>query len=93
MLIGYATEASTNVLHKEDFSFIIGAPRYNHTGAVFVMETDGRMDLQKRLLLVGKQVGSYFGSSIAVADLNRDGWVRGRANLKEVLNGFILIYR
>ncbi|KAL7977218.1 hypothetical protein Chor_009167 [Crotalus horridus] len=71
---GYATEASTNVLHKEEFSFIIGAPRYNHTGAVFVMASDGHRTLQKRLLLSGKQVGSYFGSSIAVADLNSDGW-------------------
>ncbi|XP_039189017.1 integrin alpha-3 [Crotalus tigris] len=72
--LGYATEASTNVLHKEEFSFIIGAPRYNHTGAVFVMASDGHRTLQKRLLLSGKQVGSYFGSSIAVADLNSDGW-------------------
>ncbi|ETE73219.1 Integrin alpha-3, partial [Ophiophagus hannah] len=71
---GYVTEASTNVLHKEEFSFIIGAPRYNHTGAVFVMANVGRKVLQKRLLLLGKQVGSYFGSSIAVADLNSDGW-------------------
>ncbi|KAM6449804.1 integrin alpha-3 isoform 1-T1 [Liasis olivaceus] len=72
--IGYTVEASTGILHKEEFSFIIGAPRYNHTGAVFVMATDGRMTLQKRLMLTGGQVGSYFGSSIAVADLNSDGW-------------------
>uniref|UniRef100_A0A8C6VGB6 Integrin subunit alpha 3 n=1 Tax=Naja naja TaxID=35670 RepID=A0A8C6VGB6_NAJNA len=72
--LGYTIEASTNVLHKEEFSFIIGAPRYNHTGAVFVMASVGRKVLQKRLLLLGKQVGSYFGSSIAVADLNSDGW-------------------
>ncbi|KAG8140133.1 hypothetical protein E2320_002864 [Naja naja] len=71
--LGYTIEASTNVLHKEEFSFIIGAPRYNHTGAVFVMASVGRKVLQKRLLLLGKQVGSYFGSSIAVADLNSDG--------------------
>ncbi|XP_062813684.1 integrin alpha-3 isoform X1 [Anolis carolinensis] len=72
--IGYTTEASTAVLHKHSNTFIAGAPRYNHTGAVFLMLNDSGTTLEEKLVLLGEQVGSYFGSSIALADLNNDGW-------------------
>ncbi|XP_048373643.1 integrin alpha-3 isoform X2 [Sphaerodactylus townsendi] len=72
--IGYTIEAGTNVLRNADVTFITGAPRYNHTGAVFLMVYDASRILEKKLMLSGEQVGSYFGSSIALADLNNDGW-------------------
>ncbi|XP_061444958.1 integrin alpha-3 isoform X2 [Rhineura floridana] len=72
--MGYTTEASHDVLRKQETTLITGAPRYNHTGAVFLVGTDSTMTLQKKLMILGEQVGSYFGSSIAVADLNNDGW-------------------
>ncbi|XP_042331244.1 integrin alpha-3 isoform X2 [Sceloporus undulatus] len=72
--MGYTIEASTAVLRWENNTFITGAPRYNHTGAVFLMAAENDSTLQEKLMLFGEQVGSYFGSSIALADLNNDGW-------------------
>ncbi|KAH0626752.1 hypothetical protein JD844_001911 [Phrynosoma platyrhinos] len=72
--MGYTTEASTDVLLRQNYTFITGAPRYNHTGAVFLMAANNDSTLQEELMLFGEQVGSYFGSSIALADLNNDGW-------------------
>nr|XP_056720598.1 integrin alpha-3 [Euleptes europaea] len=72
--IGYTIEAGANVLRNANITFITGAPRYNHTGAVFLMVFDASRTLEKKLMLSGEQVGSYFGSSIALADLNNDGW-------------------
>ncbi|XP_054849097.1 integrin alpha-3 [Eublepharis macularius] len=72
--IGYTIEAGANVLRNVNITFITGAPRYNHTGAIFLMVYDESRILQKKLMITGDQVGSYFGSSIALADLNNDGW-------------------
>ncbi|XP_077172043.1 integrin alpha-3 isoform X2 [Paroedura picta] len=72
--IGYTIEAGANVLRNADVTFVTGAPRYNHTGAIFLMVYDARRTLEKKLMIPGEQVGSYFGSSIALADLNNDGW-------------------
>ncbi|XP_053121294.1 integrin alpha-3 isoform X2 [Hemicordylus capensis] len=71
--LGYTIEAGASVLHSQIITFISGAPRYNHTGAVFLMATASKI-LQANLMLYGEQVGSYFGSAIALADLNSDGW-------------------
>ncbi|KAJ7313701.1 hypothetical protein JRQ81_005325 [Phrynocephalus forsythii] len=72
--LGYTIEASTAVLHRQNTTFITGAPRFNHTGAVFLMSKGSSTMLEKDQILFGEQVGSYFGSSIALADLNNDGW-------------------
>ncbi|XP_015269163.1 PREDICTED: integrin alpha-3 [Gekko japonicus] len=72
--IGYTIEAGANVLRSANITFITGAPRYNHTGAVFLMVYDASLTLRKKLMISGEQVGSYFGGSIALADLNNDGW-------------------
>nr|XP_020649679.1 integrin alpha-3 isoform X1 [Pogona vitticeps] len=71
--LGYTIEASTAVLHRQITTFVTGAPRFNHTGAVFLM-VNGSETLQKNQMLFGEQVGSYFGSSVALVDLNNDGW-------------------
>ncbi|XP_033025506.1 integrin alpha-3 [Lacerta agilis] len=72
--LGYTVEASTDVLRKHETTLVSGAPRFNHTGAVFLMAADSSTTLQRKLIIFGEQVGSYFGSSIALADLNNDGW-------------------
>lgn len=55
-----------------------GAPRYNSKGSVMLMKIittrDGTRELkQLNLTLQGDQVGSYFGNSIAIIDINNDG--------------------
>lgn len=55
-----------------------GAPRYNSKGSVVLMKVittkDGSKELKDlNVTLEGEQVGSYFGNSIAIIDINNDG--------------------
>ncbi|EMP33750.1 Integrin alpha-3 [Chelonia mydas] len=71
--IGYTVQAASAVLHRSQVTLVTGAPRHQHAGAVYLL-TDTRNTLEKSLVLPGEQVGSYFGSAIALADLDNDGW-------------------
>ncbi|XP_014814405.1 PREDICTED: integrin alpha-3 [Calidris pugnax] len=72
--IGYTAEVGSGVLHQTAVTVVTGAPRYQHMGAVFLLSHSPQQTLQRSLLLPGHQVGSYFGSAVALADLNSDGW-------------------
>uniref|UniRef100_A0A8C6ZM37 Integrin subunit alpha 3 n=1 Tax=Nothoprocta perdicaria TaxID=30464 RepID=A0A8C6ZM37_NOTPE len=67
-------EGHGGVLQQDAVTVVSGAPRYQHTGAVYLLGRSPQHTLQRRLLLRGHQVGSYFGSALALADLNNDGW-------------------
>ncbi|XP_076602974.1 integrin alpha-4 [Chaetodon auriga] len=49
-----------------------GAPQYNQKGKVFIFTVDNKM-LRVVSEVSGKELGSYFGSSVCVVDLNADG--------------------
>ncbi|XP_068775487.1 integrin alpha-3 isoform X2 [Struthio camelus] len=72
--IGYTVEMGSAVLQQDAVTVVSGAPRYQHTGAVYLLSRSPQHTLEKSLLLRGHQVGSYFGSAVALADLNNDGW-------------------
>ncbi|GCC44479.1 hypothetical protein chiPu_0028378, partial [Chiloscyllium punctatum] len=48
--------------------YVTGAPRYQHKGQVLVFESRILRDN-----IVGKQIGSYFGSEVCPVDLDKDG--------------------
>lgn len=51
-----------------------GAPRAESKGSVMLgKKTDKGIEMV--LIIPGEQVGSYFGSSLAVTDLNNDEYV------------------
>ncbi|XP_017308211.1 integrin alpha-3 [Ictalurus punctatus] len=77
--IGYSVGKDNGILSKDDDTVVAGAPRYNSKGAVMLMKVitidDGTRELKElNLKLEGEQVGSYFGNSIAIVDINNDGW-------------------
>ncbi|XP_054989651.1 integrin alpha-3 isoform X2 [Sorex araneus] len=72
--IGYSTQVGSAVLHPTDITIVTGAPRHHHVGAVLLLSQEAGGDLQRRQILEGTQVGAYFGSALALADLNNDGW-------------------
>ncbi|XP_075417759.1 integrin alpha-3 [Tenrec ecaudatus] len=72
--IGYTVQVGSAVLHPTDITIVAGAPRHQHMGAVFLLSQEAGGDLQRKQVLKGTQVGAYFGSAIALADLNNDGW-------------------
>ncbi|KAM8861054.1 integrin alpha-11 [Synchiropus picturatus] len=53
--------------------YVSGAPRFNHTGKViiFSLKNDGSLAILHTLL--GKQIGSYFGSEVLSMDVDEDG--------------------
>lgn len=65
------------ILSKDEDTVVAGAPRYNSIGSVMLMKViptgGGNKELEKLTLLEGDQVGSYFGNSIAIIDINNDG--------------------
>lgn len=70
---GYTAEVGSGVLQEDAVTVVAGAPRYQHTGAVYLLSTSPQNTLEKSSVLRGHQVGSYFGSAVALADLNNDG--------------------
>lgn len=74
LYIGYTMQVGSAILHPRDITIVTGAPRHRHMGAVFLLSQEGGGDLRRRQVLEGTQVGAYFGSAIALADLNNDGW-------------------
>uniref|UniRef100_A0A8C8BHC6 Uncharacterized protein n=1 Tax=Otus sunia TaxID=257818 RepID=A0A8C8BHC6_9STRI len=73
LVAGYTAEVGSAVLQQDAVTVVTGAPRYKHTGAVYLLSRSPQQTLQRSLLLPGHQVGSYFGSAVALADLNNDG--------------------
>nr|XP_020026980.1 integrin alpha-3 isoform X2 [Castor canadensis]XP_020026981.1 integrin alpha-3 isoform X2 [Castor canadensis] len=74
LYIGYTVQVGSAILHPTDITIVTGAPRHRHMGAVLLLSQEAGGDLRRRQVLEGTQVGAYFGSAIALADLNNDGW-------------------
>ncbi|XP_048051119.1 LOW QUALITY PROTEIN: integrin alpha-3 [Megalobrama amblycephala] len=75
--IGYSVAVDQGVLSKDRDTMVTGAPRDEAKGSVMMAEFFNSHDSEKvtiKVTIMGKQVGSYFGNSIAVVDLNNDGW-------------------
>uniref|UniRef100_A0A8C9R1I2 Integrin, alpha 3b n=1 Tax=Scleropages formosus TaxID=113540 RepID=A0A8C9R1I2_SCLFO len=71
--IGYSVLEEKKVLDKNAYTVVTGAPRYDFKGCV-ILAVKGDTSLQPTVYLYGEQVGSYFGNSIAITDLNNDDW-------------------
>ncbi|XP_056280936.1 integrin alpha-4 isoform X2 [Pseudoliparis swirei] len=69
--LGYAVGAGA-FLSPGTVEVVGGAPQYNQKGKVFIFTIDSNM-LQVVSEVSGKQLGSYFGSSVCAVDLNADG--------------------
>lgn len=75
--IGYSIAVAQDVLSKDKDTVVTGAPRDEAKGSVTMAEVykagiDGEVKIKDTIM--GEQVGSYFGSSVAIVDLNNDGW-------------------
>ncbi|KAK7167892.1 hypothetical protein R3I94_002072 [Phoxinus phoxinus] len=73
--IGYSIAVDRDVLSKDKDTVVTGAPRDEARGSVMMAEFFDNVDNGKvKISIMGEQVGSYFGNSVAVVDLNNDGW-------------------
>uniref|UniRef100_A0A3B4ZUC7 Integrin subunit alpha 4 n=1 Tax=Stegastes partitus TaxID=144197 RepID=A0A3B4ZUC7_9TELE len=69
--LGYSVGAG-HFLSPLSVEVVGGAPQYNQKGKVFIFTVDDNM-LRVVSVVSGKELGSYFGSSVCVVDLNSDG--------------------
>lgn len=69
--LGYSVGAG-HFLSPGSAEVVGGAPQYNQKGKVFIFAVDNNM-LQVVSEVSGKELGSYFGSSVCAVDLNADG--------------------
>lgn len=71
--IGYSVVEEKNLLTRDNYTVVSGAPRDKAKGSV-LFGTKLFSSLTQDLVIHGEQVGSYFGNSLAVTDLNNDDW-------------------
>uniref|UniRef100_A0A6J0SV55 Integrin alpha-7 isoform X1 n=1 Tax=Pogona vitticeps TaxID=103695 RepID=A0A6J0SV55_9SAUR len=96
--LGFSLDSGVGIMRKDELSFVTGAPRANHTGAVVILQRDNINRLVPEFILPGEKLTSSFGYSLAVVDLNHDGWmdlVVGAPNLfdrKEGIGGAVYVY-
>lgn len=70
---GFSLDSGKGLTRAQELSFVAGAPRANHTGAVVLLRRDALNRLVPEALLPGEQLTSAFGYALALADLNSDG--------------------
>lgn len=68
---GYSVLEEKKVLSRDDYTVVTGSPRDKAKGSVTLGTKRDKM-INATLTIPGEQVGSYFGSSLAVTDLNND---------------------
>lgn len=71
---GFSIDSGKSLVRADELSFVAGAPRANHKGAVVILRKDSASRLVPEVMLSGERLTSGFGYSLAVADFNNDGW-------------------
>lgn len=71
--MGYSVLEEKKLLSRHEYTVVTGSPRDEAKGSV-TLGLKADTELQVVITIPGQQVGSYFGSSLAVTDLNNDDW-------------------
>lgn len=66
------------IMSLGELTFVAGAPRANHTGAVVLLKKDNVYRLVPQHIFWGEELASSFGYSVATTDLNSDGWAKAK---------------
>ncbi|XP_054472207.1 integrin alpha-7 [Anoplopoma fimbria] len=96
--LGFSVDSAMGIMSLGELTFVAGAPRANHTGAVVLLKKDNVYRLVPQHIFWGEELASSFGYSIATTDLNRDGWtdlIVGAPNFfdrKAEIGGAVYVY-
>ncbi|XP_040827655.1 integrin alpha-6 isoform X3 [Ochotona curzoniae] len=73
--LGFSLDSGKAIVSKDELTFVSGAPRANHSGAVVLLKRDMKSaHLLPEYIFDGEGLASSFGYDVAVVDLNKDGW-------------------
>ncbi|XP_068170388.1 integrin alpha-7 isoform X2 [Antennarius striatus] len=96
--LGFSVDSAMGIMSLGELTFVAGAPRANHTGAVVLLRKDNVHRLVPQHIFWGEELASSFGYSVATADLNSDGWtdlIVGAPNFfdrKAEIGGAVYVY-
>uniref|UniRef100_A0A665UAR5 Integrin subunit alpha 7 n=1 Tax=Echeneis naucrates TaxID=173247 RepID=A0A665UAR5_ECHNA len=97
-LLGFSVDSAMGIMSLGELTFVAGAPRANHTGAVLLLRKDNVYRLVPQHIFWGEELASSFGYSVATTDLNNDGWtdlIVGAPNFfdrKAEIGGAVYVY-
>ncbi|XP_047439338.1 integrin alpha-7 isoform X6 [Mugil cephalus] len=95
---GFSVDSAKGIMSLGELTFVAGAPRANHTGAVVLLKKDNVYRLVPQHIFWGEELASSFGYSVATTDLNSDGWtdlIVGAPNFfdrKAEIGGAVYVY-
>ncbi|CAN9511815.1 unnamed protein product [Ophioblennius macclurei] len=96
--LGFSVDSAMGIMSLGELTFVAGAPRANHTGAVLLLKKDNVYRLVPQHIFWGEELASSFGYSVATTDLNNDGWtdlIVGAPNFfdrKAEIGGAVYVY-
>uniref|UniRef100_A0A3B4UUS4 Integrin subunit alpha 7 n=1 Tax=Seriola dumerili TaxID=41447 RepID=A0A3B4UUS4_SERDU len=96
--LGFSVDSAMGIMSLRELTFVAGAPRANHTGAVLLLRKDNVYRLVPQHIFWGEELASSFGYSVATTDLNSDGWtdlIVGAPNFfdrKAEIGGAVYVY-
>ncbi|XP_061743158.1 integrin alpha-7 isoform X1 [Nerophis ophidion] len=96
--LGFSVDSAMGIMNLGELTFVAGAPRANHTGAVLLLRKDNVYRLVPEHIFWGEELASSFGYSVATTDLNNDGWtdlIVGAPNFfdrKAEIGGAVYVY-
>ncbi|CAJ1050448.1 integrin alpha-7 isoform X1 [Xyrichtys novacula] len=96
--LGFSVDSAMGIMSLGELTFVAGAPRANHTGAVVLLRKDNVYRLVPQHIFWGEELASSFGYSVATTDLNNDGWtdlIVGAPNFfdrKAEIGGAVYVY-
>lgn len=74
VFLGFSLDSGKGIVSKDEITFVSGAPRANHSGAVVLLKRDLKSaHLLPEHIFDGEGLASSFGYDVAVVDLNKDG--------------------
>ncbi|XP_051479113.1 integrin alpha-6 isoform X6 [Apus apus] len=73
--LGFSLDSGKGIVSQDEMTFVSGAPRANHSGAVVLLKKEkNQRALSLEHMFEGEGLASSFGYDVAVVDLNKDGW-------------------
>ncbi|XP_074767485.1 integrin alpha-6 isoform X3 [Athene noctua] len=73
--LGFSLDSGKGIVSQNEMTFVSGAPRANHSGAVVLLKKEkNQRALSLEHMFEGEGLASSFGYDVAVVDLNNDGW-------------------
>ncbi|XP_054237434.1 integrin alpha-6 isoform X2 [Indicator indicator] len=73
--LGFSLDSGKGIVSQDEMTFVSGAPRANHSGAVVLLKKEkNQRALSLEHMFEGEGLASSFGYDVAVVDLNSDGW-------------------